>query len=553
MTRLRQHPKSYVVQLIGWLRAAGVAMLLFACAAPALAQDVAPAAPPQAVKVVPEASDAKIEERLQRILKSTGWFEATRVSVHDGVVFLDGTTGTQEHRAWAGTLAENTQGTVAVVNRIEANADVGSTFARAGEEFTSFYRQMVRAWPLVALAALIILATWLIARLVALAVRLLFAGRIESPLLLSVVARAFAIPVFLLGVYFVLQFSGLTRLAITVLGGTGLIGIIIGFGLRDIAENFLASILLSVRNPFHSGDLIDVGGHTGVVQNLNVRSTVLLTLDGNQVQIPNSTVYKSIIKNYSSIPSRRAEFTVGIGYDSSAAKAQVLIAEVLQEHPAVLETPEPLVLVEELGPATVNLRIYYWFDSATYSPYKINSALLRQTKNALLKGGIELPDSAREVIFPKGVPVIQMTSTAEASARSRKRCRRGPCRGRNERYDAQRRRLVQRDGGDAGAAIRRQPAGSARKPTQEIAHPVPRHVGHSARKTYKTVPLFGLEGDVGNLGLNEIARSHAPFVSGGHILAHGSRLLPDRARPPRRTIYVAVALPEPALARRTSG
>jgi small conductance mechanosensitive channel len=266
------------------------------------------------------------------------------------------------------------------------------------------------SWPLVALATLIILATWLIARLVAMAVRLLFAGRIESPLLLSVIARAFAIPVFLLGLYFVLQFSGLTRLAITVLGGTGLIGIIIGFGLRDIAENFLASILLSVRNPFHAGDLIDVGGHSGVVQNLNVRSTVLRTLDGNQVQIPNSIVYKSIIKNYSSIPNRRAEFAVGIGYDSSAAKAQVLIAEVLQEHPAVLKTPEPLVLVEELGAATVNLRIYYWFDSAAYSPNKINSALLRQTKNALLKGGIELPDAAREVIFPKGVPFIQMTS-----------------------------------------------------------------------------------------------------------------------------------------------
>ena len=355
-------------------------MVLLACAAPALAQEAAPAVPPQAVKVVPEASDAKIEERLQRILKSTGWFEATRVSVKDGVVFLDGTTGTQEHRAWAGTLAKNTQGTVAVVNRIEANADVGSTLARAGEEFASFYRKVVRAWPLVALA--------------------------------------FAIPVFLLGVYFVLQFSGLTRLAITVLGGTGLIGIIIGFGMRDIAENFLASILLSVRNPFHSGDLIGVGGHTGVVQNPNVRSTVLLTLDGNQVQIPNSTVYKGIIKTFSSIPSRRADFTVGIGYDSSAAKAQVLIAEVLQEHPAVLEKPEPLVLVEGLGAATVNLRVYYWFDSATYSPYKINSVLLRQTKTALLEGGIEMPDAAREVIFPKGVPVMQMMSSAEASPKA---------------------------------------------------------------------------------------------------------------------------------------
>lgn len=297
MIRLRQHAQSHSGQLIGWLRAAGLAMLLFTCVLPALAEDVAPTASPQAVKVVPEASDAKIEERLRRILKSTGWFETARVSVQDGVVFLDGTTATQEHRAWAGKLAENTQGTVAVVNRIEANADVSSTFARAGEEFVGFYRQTVRSWPLIVLATLIILATGVLARLMALAVRLLLANRIGSPLMLSVVARAFAIPVFLLGVYFVLQFSGLTRLAISVLGGTGLIGIIIGFGLRDIAENFLASILLSVRNPFRSGDLIDVGGQTGIVQNLNVRSTILLTLDGNQVQIPNSTVYKSRTQN----------------------------------------------------------------------------------------------------------------------------------------------------------------------------------------------------------------------------------------------------------------
>jgi small-conductance mechanosensitive channel len=269
---------------------------------------------------------------------------------------------------------------------------------------------------LAVLAIVIVVITWLIAKLVASFARRFFATRIASPLLLGVVVRSFSIPIFLLGVYFVLQIAGLTSLALTVLGGTGLIGIIIGFAFRDIAENFLASLLLSVRNPFRSGDLIEVAGQTGVVQNLNTRSTVLLTLDGNHVQIPNATVFKSTIKNYSSIPSRRAEFLVGIGYDSPAAKAQTLIADVLRDHPAVLDTPEPLVLVDELGAATVNLRIQYWFESNTYSPAKINSALLRLTKNVLLRGGIELPDSAREVIFPKGVPLIQSEDPAAARA-----------------------------------------------------------------------------------------------------------------------------------------
>ncbi len=204
--------------------------------------------------------------------------------------------------------------------------------------------------------------------------------------MLAVVVQAFSIPIFLLGIYFVLQVAGLTRLAVTVLGGTGLLGIVVGFAFRDIAENFLASMLLSIRNPFRTGELIEVDGNVGVVMNLNVRSTVLRTLDGNYVQIPNALVYKSTIKNYSSSENRRADFAVGIGYDSPTTKAQTLIANVLKRHPAVLENPEPLVLVEELGEATVNLRIYYWFASAVYSPAKINSALLRLSKDALAEG-----------------------------------------------------------------------------------------------------------------------------------------------------------------------
>lgn len=384
-----------------------VGVLIVSFPAPAPAQDAPQEPAPEQVTVEPTAADSKIAERLHRILRSTGWFTAPTATVRDGVVTLDGKTETIEHQTWAGELAEKTEGTVAVVNRIEVESDVGSTFGRAGEEAARLYRQVVQSWPLLALAVFILVVTWLVARLVSLLARKFFSSRIEAPLLLNVVARAFAIPIFLLGLYFVLQAAGLTRLALTVLGGTGLAGIIVGFAFRDIAENFLASILLSVRNPFRAGDLIEVAGHTGIVQNLNTRSSVLLTLDGNHVQIPNATVYKSTIKNYSSIPSRRAEFNVGIGYDSSTAKAQSLIAQVLRGHPAVLDQPEPLVLVKELGDATVNLQIYYWFDSTTYAPDKINSALLRLAKNALLNGGIELPDPAREVVFPKGVPIVQ--------------------------------------------------------------------------------------------------------------------------------------------------
>jgi small conductance mechanosensitive channel len=210
----------------------------------------------------------------------------------------------------------------------------------------------------------------------------------------------------------------LTGLALTVLGGTGIIGVVIGFAFRDIAENFLASVLLSTRRPFRTQDLIQVAGHTGIVQQMNTRSTILMTVDGNHVQIPNATIFKSTIINYTSNPNRRAEFVVGIGYENKIAQAQELLLQMLGEHPAVLKTPESLVLVDELGSATVKLRIYVWFNALEYEPHKLKSSLMRLTKRTLENAGISMPDEAREIIFPQGVPLVHSEQREERAERA---------------------------------------------------------------------------------------------------------------------------------------
>ena len=184
------------------------------------AQIAEQAAPKSPVAVIPQAGDPQIAARLQRILESTGWFKQPRVAVRDGIVTLEGKTATIEHQQWAGALAEKTEGAVAVINRIDIEADVGSTFGQAREEFRRLGSQIVQSWPVVALAGVILAVSALFAKVVALLSRRFFASRIKSPLLLAVVARTLAIPILLLGVYFVLQAAGLTGLALTVLGGT---------------------------------------------------------------------------------------------------------------------------------------------------------------------------------------------------------------------------------------------------------------------------------------------------------------------------------------------
>jgi len=222
--------------------------------------------------------------------------------------------------------------------------------------------------------------------------------------------------VFLCGAYLILRVFGLTQLALTVVGGTGLIGLVVGIAFRGITENFLASIFLSMQRPFETGDLVEVTGVTGYVQQLNVRTTILMTLDGNLVQIPNATVYKSNLRNFTSNTNRREDFIIGIGYADLITEAQEIARKVLADHPAVLNDPEPSVLVDSLSPATVNLRVYFWLNGREYSWLKVRSSVIRLVKRAYQEHGISTPDEAREVIFPKGIPVTLLDRTPRAAS-----------------------------------------------------------------------------------------------------------------------------------------
>jgi small conductance mechanosensitive channel len=404
---------SHIRKVIGYLAILSALALVFSVA-PVQAQtspntlDSPTSDPQKEVAVTPDVRDSEIADRLRRILVASEWFSSLAVSVREGIVFIDGQAETEERKDWARQLALRTEGVVAVVNRIEVNPKISWDLNPTWREIERLANRVQWVAPLAVVSLLILLLAWIASRGVAAFARRSLRRRIASPLLLHLVARSLSIPVILIGLYLVLQVAGLTRLAITVLGGTGLVGIVLGLAFREIAANSLASILLSIRNPFRAGDWIKVGEHQGIVQNLNMRTTILLSLDGNHVQIPNALVYESIIENFSTNPNQRSDFVVGIGYNDSVQEAQNVIVQALRSHPAVLDDPEPSALVDELGSSTVNIRVQFWSDGRAYSIFKVRSALMRQVKRALQNAGISMPDAAREIIFPDGVPVRQV-------------------------------------------------------------------------------------------------------------------------------------------------
>ncbi len=265
------------------------------------------------------------------------------------------------------------------------------------------------------MGAIVLLLVGFIAKITTVGLRKILDQRL-NPLLRDVAARIISILVFLLGFYLALQVAGLSWLSATVLGGTGIAGLVAGIAFRDLLENYLASVLISIRNPFRIGDLVEISSHLGIVERVTTRGTVLMNQDGNHVQIPNSIVYKSIIRNFTANPNRRETFEVGIGYDSKASHAQEVALKVLSGHPAVLNEPELLVLVDRLGSATVNLKVYFWYDGSIYNGLKVKSSLIRLVKQSFEKEGISMPDEAREILFPEGVPVHMIEQASERPA-----------------------------------------------------------------------------------------------------------------------------------------
>ena len=386
----------------------------------AFAQDLPPAPeePPngapdeslsgQPIEVEPAADDGGIAGRLDdllHILEGLGWVEEPSVRVNKGIVTLRGVAESPERKKLIGDLARSVEGVAIVANDMTVAPPDPLDMSGIRATLRGWLMDAIEAAPYLLFALVVLGLTYFAARLARWLARHTLGPRIENPLLETVAVRAVGILVGLLGVYLVLSVCGLTGLAAGLLGGAGLGGLVVGFAFRNIAENFLASVLLSMSQPFRAGDVVEIGAEIGVVQKVTTRGTWLMSFDGNHIQIPNGTVYTSVIRNLTANPNVRLSFIVGVDYADGVAEAQRVIADALQSHPAVLTEPEPMVLLDELGASTVNLKVYFWCDGVANSGLKVRSSVIRRVKRAVEDAGLTMPDEAREVIFPKGVPV----------------------------------------------------------------------------------------------------------------------------------------------------
>lgn len=174
-----------------------------------------------------------------------------------------------------------------------------------------------------------------------------------------------------------------------VLGLSAVLGLIFAFGMQDTLNNMFAGIWIALIRPIDKNEVVTTNGETGKVRAVGIMSTELLTPDNTYITIPNRLVWGSIITNYSRMPIRRVDVSVGIAYSAKIDKALEVSTKVMKAHKLVLDAPAPAVVVTELADSSVNLVLRPWTNTPDY--WTVKGDLTKTIKEEFDKAGIEIP------------------------------------------------------------------------------------------------------------------------------------------------------------------
>ncbi len=193
-----------------------------------------------------------------------------------------------------------------------------------------------------------------------------------------------------------------TTSIVAVLGAAGLA---IGLALQGSLSNFASGILIIILKPFKLGDFIDGGGASGIVQNIGMINTSLLTPDNKLISIPNSNIMGGAVTNFSAENQRRMDLVIGVGYDDDIRKVEKVLCHILDNEERILKEPAYRVGVLELADSSVNFAVRPWVKTSEY--WDVYFDLMKQIKLVLDANGITIPYPQRDIHLHQDKPENQ--------------------------------------------------------------------------------------------------------------------------------------------------
>jgi len=249
-------------------------------------------------------------------------------------------------------------------------------------------------WSIRIVTALLIfvIGRWLARLLVKMVRRLMQKSQVDAMLIDFIANIAYALLLVIVVLSALDQLGVKTTSALAILGAAGLA---VGLSLQNSLSNFASGVMLIVFRPFKTGDYVEAGGTSGIVEAISLFTTRMRTGDNREVIVPNGQIYSGTITNYSARDTRRIDMLFSIGYEDDIKLAKTLIESALGQESRILADPAPAIMVMELGASSVDLAVRPWVNSADY--WVVRSDLLESIKAAFDANGISIPYPQQDI------------------------------------------------------------------------------------------------------------------------------------------------------------
>lgn len=342
--------------------------------------------------------DNDIRQRISGIFSEIDGLQAITVSVNQGVVTLSGETPNEKKAQQAINLTNRLTDVVTVEDRISRTLDVQDNVSTVYHSLESQAKTLIKALPLLIVGIIIFsmvswFGGWLSNR------QSMWERLTPNSFVAELLSQTIKVIFIIFGLILALSLVGAETILGTLLGGAGVIGIAVGFAVKDTIENYIASLMLSIRQPFRARDHIVINGKEGIVVRLTSRATILMTLDGNQLRIPNAEVFKSTILNYTKNPERRFSFELGVDNNDDPLAAIKVSIDVIRHLDFVLDKPKATATIKEVGDSNIILEFKVWVNQLETDFSKARSIAIREAKHALENAGFSLPEPIYRLRF----------------------------------------------------------------------------------------------------------------------------------------------------------
>ncbi len=259
------------------------------------------------------------------------------------------------------------------------------------KKLTVWLEDGVSMLPNIVIAILVTSVFLLLARLVHKVVKHTLMRVIDNRTIASLVSGAVQIMVSGLGIFMALGVLNLDKAVASLLAGVGVLGLAIGFAFQEIASNFISGIFIAIIKPFNTGDVVEVKGTQGTVDDISLRTTRLLTDDGQQVDIPNKDMFTSALKNYTANRAQRLNIVFNISYESDFSRAREIVILSVKGVSERFPNLKAEVYFTACGDLGAKLSVFYWISiPSAYSSLQLTNDLIVNIKAELQKNQISI-------------------------------------------------------------------------------------------------------------------------------------------------------------------